>query len=187
VISMLDLKKIKFEYRTSAVLGFSAFVLSLLTGIIMGFSWNTIVLRSFVLMAVFAGMGLGISITLKTYVPEVYELFTSRAAPNKTIAGAAAGEGGRPERTVSEQKAEENQIAAAEEIASEPAPPKAEPSFNELDKDMLSQYSSAPGRSDAINTAEGKLGKHVLKTEKLAKYEPKVMAQAVRTMMSKDQ
>ena len=184
---MLDLKKIKLEYGAGALLGFCAFVLSLSTGIIMGFSWNTVVLRSFVLMAVFAGIGLGVSIILKIYVPEVYELFTSAAAPNKVVANDTAGEERGSKQRVSEQKAEENQSAAAAEIELETAPPNTEPSFNELDKDMLSQFSSAPGHSDAINTAEGKLGKHVLKTEKLAKYEPKVMAQAVRTMMSKDQ
>jgi hypothetical protein len=184
---MLDFKKIKLEYRVSALLGFGAFVLSLLTGIIMGFNWNTVMLRSLVMMAVFSGIGMGISAILKTYVPELYELFTSVAAPSKSAGDAAAGEEGRSERTVSEQKAEETQPIATVEIEREPAPPKTAPSFNELDKDMLSQFSSAPGRSDAINTAEGKLGKHVLKTEKLARYEPKVMAQAVRTMMSKDQ
>ncbi len=186
---MIDLRKTKFEYKAAAVLGLSAFVLSLLTGVIMGISGGTIVIRSFLLLAVFAGIGSGTAIVLKTFVPEVYEIFASDTASSKGAADATAGAEGRGERTVVEPKEPriEETPSAVAGAGHESAPPKVEPAFNELEKDMLSQYSSASGKGDAVDTAAGKLGKHVLKTEKLAKYEPKVMAQAVRTMMSKDQ
>jgi len=40
---------------------------------------------------------------------------------------------------------------------------------------------------DSLNISQGKMGKHVVVNEKFVKYEPKVMAQAVRTMMRKDE
>ena len=57
--------------------------------------------------------------------------------------------------------------------------------FTELEKEGLAHYSTASGGT-SVNTGSGMLGKHILEKEKMAKYEPKIKAQAVRTMMSKD-
>jgi hypothetical protein len=183
---MVNLGHIQLEYKVSALFGFSAFVLSLLTGIIMGINWNTAVLRSVILLATFAGIGFGICAVLKKYVPEVYEFLVSIAVPAKAEVG-ESGTDERVEQTIAEPNNEDTASTQTAEGVPEATQPKTESSFNELDKEMLTQYSSSTGRTGGINTAAGKLGKHVLKTEKLAKYEPKIMAQAVRTMMSKDQ
>jgi hypothetical protein len=183
---MVNLGNIQLEYKVSALFGLSAFVMSLLTGIILGINWNTAVLRSVILMATFAGIGFGICAVLKRFVPEVYEFFVSIAMPAKAeIDEPVADE--RVEQTTTEQNNEGAVSVQTAEGVPDATQPKTEASFNELDKDMLAQYASSPGRTGGINTAAGKLGKHVLKTEKLAKYEPKIMAQAVRTMMNKDQ
>ena len=57
---MLNIKNINLEHKSTAFFGFSALIMSLLTGIIMGIKWDTVVIRSVILMGVFAGIGFGI-------------------------------------------------------------------------------------------------------------------------------
>jgi hypothetical protein len=78
-----------------------------------------------------------------------------------------------------------NGEAAAEGEEAAGVTPGASGEFSELEKEGLAHYSTASGAT-TVNTRSGKLGKHIMEKEKMAKYEPKIMAQAVRTMMSKD-
>ena len=48
------------------------------------------------------------------------------------------------------------------------------------------QESDIVGDDHSGNTEESKMGKHILVEEKRVKYEPKIVAEAIRTMISRD-
>lgn len=180
---MVSLDKINLEYKSTALFGCTALLLSFVIGLIAGVRWNVVFLRALILMAVFGFIGFGICFILKKYVPEVYELVSSlamlRSAAQEGAASDAADQGDAPSGT---GEVEARDIGEAGEDAGGPASSE----FREFDKEGLAHFSTGPGGSGSINTKSGKMGKHILESEKLAKYEPKIMAQAVRTMMSKD-
>ncbi|OHD66829.1 MAG: hypothetical protein A2176_12210 [Spirochaetes bacterium RBG_13_51_14] len=180
---MVSIKNISFEYKSTALFGSAALILSFFTGFLAGIKWNIVLLRAVILTVLFAGIGYGICVILKKFVPEVYDFLAA-------IASMSIGK--EAEDLYMDTQAGSMKTAADEEAkpstsASEDLP-EAGPSdeFSELDKESLTQYSSAPGVGGSINTGAGKLGKHILAKEKMARYEPKIMAKAVRTMMSKD-
>jgi hypothetical protein len=180
---MISIRSISLWYKTAAVFSLLALVLSLITGFIAGIRWEVVLLRSAILMLVFAGIGFGASAILRKFVPEVYQLLSSLAGE-----GQAAGSG-EPDIGMEEVGAEmagAGESAPAYDDASGVVPPEAPAGdFAELEKEGLAHYSTASGET-AVHTRSGKLGKHILEKEKMAKYEPKIMAQAVRTMMIKD-
>lgn len=180
---MISLHKINLEYKSAALFGVIALIFSIIIGLLTGIKWNIVLLRSFILMILFAAIGFGVCVILRKFVPEVYDFMASVASLN-------TGEvGEEPEIDV---VSDETRAAAAESEYVEAAPidtsaaPSATNEFRELDKDELAHYTTASEEKSAVNTKAGKLGKHILETEKITKYEPKIMAQAVRTMMSKD-
>jgi hypothetical protein len=180
---MISLNKINLEYKSTALFGFTALLLSFIIGLIAGVRWNVVLLRSFLLAIVFAFIGFGICFILRKYVPEIYELISSLAAlPGVREEGETAIPAGREPAPV--ESGETGELDIGEEGVRTEAPVTAD--FKELDKEGLSHFSTMPGGAGSINTKSGKLGRHILESEKLAKYEPKIMAQAVRTRMSKD-
>jgi hypothetical protein len=183
---MIEVKNINLEYKAGLLFGFCALIMSLLTGILMGIKIDTVLIRSFIITVVFSGIGIGAFAVLRRYVPEVYELLASVSLPGRDDAGESGGDQ-KFEYKKNEPGSEDMPMTEAQPGAGETKPPTSETSFNELDNDMMTHYTTTPGQTVGVNTATGKLGKHVLKTEKLSKYEPHLMAQAVRTMMSKDQ
>jgi len=177
---MLNLKNLNLEYKSTVLFGASALIMSLVTGVLMGIQWDTAVLRSFILAAVFAGIGFGACAVLKKHVPEVYAALVSLASR----AGREAS--GSPAAAPDEDIKDDRVHVESASVSSEPSTMKAEPAFKDMDKEILDHYASSPSNA-GVNTASGKLGKHVLQKEKLAKYEPQIMAKAVRTMMKKDE
>ena len=58
--------------------------------------------------------------------------------------------------------------------------------YRQLEILTESQTVNDSGLDSVLNTSGGKLGKHIIVENQLNSYEPKLMAQAIRTMMSKD-
>ncbi len=180
---MISVRSVSLDYKAAALFALVALVLSLVTGFIAGIRWEVVLIRSVVLMLVFAGIGFGACAILRKFVPEVHQLLSSFAGMDPSVApgepeidlmeaGAASAGGGEaaPEEGEAEAAGDTSQLQGG---------------FSELEKEGLAHYTSASGGT-TVNTRSGKLGKHILEKEKMAKYEPKIMAQAVRTMMSKD-
>lgn len=181
---MISLDKITIEYKSTVLFGFTALFLSFIIGFLAGVRWNVVVLRSVLLMAVFSVIGYGICVILKKFVPEVYGILTSH--PAHMTEGAPGGEPDidMQDGAQAEYAGEEGGVETAPPMEST-EPPRGD-EFRELEKDGLTHYSTDAGGGSGVHTPTGKLGKHILEKEKLAKYEPKIMAQAVRTMMGKD-
>jgi len=186
---MFSVRNISLGYKASAIFAVLALALSLVIGFIVGVRWEVVLVRSVILMIVFAGIGFGASFIVQRFVPEVYQLLSSFAgAGPAAVAGAGEPEielpGMGPEKAGTADEAPMPEAGAgtySETAAAAPQPGE----FAELEKENLAHYSSSSGGT-TVNTHGGKLGKHILEKEKMAKYEPKIMAQAVRTMMGKD-
>lgn len=166
-----------FEQKIGAAFGAVAFILSFLTGLVSGVSIIVTIIRSLIMFPVFFIVGFGIVLVLKNYVPEIYEAFAS--AGNKTE---EAGPESHTEVDISDIESEESadtyepvQTVKAEE-------------FTELTPKNFERYSTKEdsGLDASLNASGGKLGKHIIIQEQFNSYEPKIMAQAIRTMMSKD-
>ncbi len=172
------MKNIFLEQKSALLFGSGAFLLSMGIGFISGVRWNVVLLRSAIITAVFAGIGFGICMILKKFVPEFYEALAALSnlngsASDDGAAGSVESVNGGGEGVPQSSEGEVQPLTAPEE-------------FRELDRDDLAGYTTLPGGGEAVNTRAGKLGKHILEKEKLAKYEPKIMAQAVRTMMNRE-
>lgn len=182
---MIDVKNLQIELKIGAFLGLIALVLSLLTGIIAGISPGIVFLRAFFGMLIFAGIGYGAVTVLKKFVPEIGSLSTD-----------TSGEAGDLEAGIDDSPDEERiSVLSGDEGLETPAD-----SFTELNTDEIprvqpegdgfepqSPLSGPEGSQSAATPSSGKLGKHIIADEELFKYEPKLMAEAVRTMMSKDE
>jgi hypothetical protein len=179
---MIDIKSIGAEYRTAALFAVIAFFVTILGGIIAGVSAGVGVFRVIVAWVIFGARGFGVVYVLKNYVPEVMDLFASH--------GPAAGQG--PDSVeIAQGDGETPGEGASEEAGSEGG-------FTELSGEDFPRVGGASDTSamdESLNSAEsggmnakkGKLGKHIISDESKFQYEPKLMAQAVRTMMKRDE
>jgi len=166
----MQFDQIKFEYKFGIVFSAVALVLSLATGFIAGISAGVVIVRGLVIAAVFFGMGFSVIMVVKRFVPEAYDVLSSPREPQTGEGEAAAGDA-MPQVDEPYQEAGE-----------EP------PQFTEFTEKDFDRYNT-PGDSGIESSPDvsgGKLGKHVLVEQQFSGYEPKLMAQAIKTMMSKD-
>ena len=160
------------ENKVGAVFSAAAFLLTLLVGIISGVKFGVTIIRSLICIPVFFGIGFGIIFVIKTYVPEVYEMLvtsSSKEASSET-------------RSLNQEEVEIDHGEYSEGME------ESKPEFTELSEKDFDKYSTLgdDGLNTAFNASAGKMGKHIVVDEKFSSYEPKIMAQAIRTMMSKD-
>ncbi len=182
---MMQMSELSLEFKSSALFGALAFLLSLTIGLFAGNSVGQIAFRTFLLTAVFTAIGYGAIYVLRRFVPEVFELLGSQSAPAGEEEGAELPELGKDsgEETPGE--------AAAESAGEDEAAPAAEGKTAEpIDEAAMSEGFTPFKQGDFATYAtaqpeKGKMGKHILEAKKM-KFEPKIMAEAVRTMMSRD-
>ncbi|MCU0820863.1 MAG: hypothetical protein MUC95_00125 [Spirochaetes bacterium] len=167
---MIDLKKINVEYKAAAVFGAGSFALSVILSLLSGNTAGLIFFRSVIFSAVFCILGYASLYVMKRYVPEFYDIFSS----------GIFGSGTSDESSEMEKAVE----AGGPDAGSE-----------EVKTGDEENGSSAPEVKETIE-AEADLGsiKDTLRRnaadkeyEKMFKYEPEIAAQAIRTMMKKDE
>ncbi|MCU0844475.1 MAG: hypothetical protein MUC76_06055 [Spirochaetes bacterium] len=176
---MMNIGDIELEYRSGALFGIVALLLSLTAGIAAGNGAGQVVGRSLVLMLVFAALGYIAIYVFRKYVPEVYEVL-------KAMPGLRVSEEGLKELPDEDRPATTDGISAEEatpdsgteaETASGVTPARTD-AFVPLQESDFTAYSSA-------RPEQGKLGKHFFE-QKNIRYEPKIMAEAIRTMIARD-
>jgi hypothetical protein len=164
---MISLRNI--EFKLGLVLAALAFIISPLVGIISGVSIIVVLIRTVIVSVLFFGLGFGAIMLIKQFVPEFYDALNS----------ASVSESANPEDIETGVESE--------------APSSLEGQEDEITEDESDSYS--PGEVptytdsgfDSVGAASGgsKMGRHILE-EKGLKYEPKIIAEAIRTMMSRD-
>lgn len=160
------------EVKSAALFAVIALVLSFITGIAAGNNLANAFITSIVISLVFAAIGYGAVVVLRRFVPELIESlgidspgakdFEDVQVPSEEAPGAAPADGEPPEGQ--EKKTDEK-------LEKEFAP------FKSGDFKNLSSTTA---------TGDGKLGKHIVSEQKTVKYEPKIIAEAIRTMIRRD-
>ncbi|MCX7678578.1 MAG: hypothetical protein N2316_05115 [Spirochaetes bacterium] len=158
----------QLETKSAVLFGIIALFVSFVLGLFAGNSVGFVLLRSLMLSLLFACIGFGAVFVLRKFVPEFIEVIennisTRTAEEEIDISSDIAA----PESTVSQSVEEGVKIS--------------ETKFEPLGKDDFMRVSTAPSFS------EGKLGKHFIDEKKKIKYEPKIIAEAIRTMIRRDE
>lgn len=176
---MMNMGDIQLEYRSGALFGVVALVLSVLAGAFAGNGAGHVIGRSLVLMFVFAALGYIAIYVIRKYVPEVFEALTAMSGNRVDDEGLKELPPEDRPSPVAEASADLAQADDGTEAGAgngaAPARPEAFVPFQEGD---FTAYSSA-------KPEQGKLGKHFFE-QKNIKYEPKIMAEAIRTMIARD-
>jgi len=172
----------KREYWAGIVFGGSALLLSLLISLATGNNLLYSLGQDFIFGLVFACVGFVAALVVKKFIPEFYDMGApSDSVPIESSDNVEIVDGVPSTGNFSAP------VSAAEPVRefsqSDDSIPPAEAgkvAFEPL-ADHVKNYDSGD-----LDTPRGKLGKHVLEN-KAMKFEPKIMAEAIRTMMSKDQ
>ena len=161
-------EKLGWEIKFPVILSLVSFFLSLIAGIVSGNPAGVVFFRA-ILFAVIFGVAAAAGLyVLKKYVPEIYDVIFSNLPSKETIEADISPE--TPQSGVVEG---EYLQAGTESSEYSGDAEEAKPAF-------------VPSGLDSITSSDGtSMGKHVLE-EKGLKYQPKIMAEAIRTMMSKD-
>lgn len=156
------------EAKSAAVFGIIALVVSFILGLLAGNSFGFVLFRSLVLCLIFSGIGFGAIVVLRRFVPEIIEVLEGSIAASPESEDVDVGEAPPP--------SPESEMAMQEG-----AQPTEEKQFQPLGKDDFMRVSVGP------SVSEGKLGRHFVDEKKTVKYEPKIIADAIRTMIRRDE
>lgn len=168
----MQIDSIQIEFRAGLFLSVIAFVLSFATGFISGIALGTVIFRGVIFAVVFFAVGFGGLQILKKLVPEVYEAISSvqLSAPGTGDAGIESADlqVGDPVQSFADGESDSG--------------------FTEFTEKDFDRYTtpSDTNLESTLNPAQGKMGKHIMVQQQFNAYEPKIMAQAIKTMMSKD-
>lgn len=167
---MIRFNELGIELKSGILFSVLALVLSLIAGFAGGVPAGMVLFRSLVITPVFFVVGFGIILVIKKFVPEVYEILSNLKAsedPAEKVEISTEGFSGSDEET-----SEKSDAGFTE--------------FTEKDYDRLQTVNDS-GLDSAFSTSDGKLGKHIIvDSNQFNSYEPKLMAMAIKTMMSKD-
>ena len=156
-----------FKLRTAIILSVMAFLASLGASFFSGAVVSVIIIRLIAAILIFAAMGYSIGYIFTKYVPEIVALFQSNFGSDSDPEMMHEGSG-------LEGMEGEFGVEGGEGDGS---------SFTEMRADELPHVSE----DGSLDPSEGKLGRHILDADDMMQYEPELMAEAVRTMMTKDE
>lgn len=170
-LRMGGLSGFTIELKSAALFGLTALVLSFVTGMASGNSLGYALFKSSIITLVFGAIGYGAVVVLRRFVPELIEILGPAAAPEDGTDAvvSAPGEGTDEGQPGADQGDKEKKPDAGLEKEFEP-----------LKSGDLKSYTSGPAPLD------GKMGKHFVSEQKTVKYEPKIIAEAIRTMIRRD-
>ena len=168
MLNVSFLSTFSFKLRTAIFLSVLAFISSLGASFFSGAVILVIIIRLIAAIFIFAALGYCIGYILTKYVPEVVALFQmhfgSDSDPDMMNEG-------------NESVGMEGMEGMEGEFGLDGPP------FTEMSTDGLPHVSE----DGSLDPSEGKLGRHLLDAEDVMQYEPELMAEAVRTMMTKDE
>ncbi len=170
---MVKFEGVGIEIKTGIIFGLTGFFLSFITGFAAGIVFAVVITRSLITAVIFSGIGFGVITVAKNFVPELYEI----------LSGASGSAEFEEASNVVNGSAEFSEMDG-----SGSAPEKDDSGFTGFDDSSYEKLSSVTdqGLNSELNVSAGKMGKHIIMSDQFNGYEPKIIADAVRTMMSKD-
>jgi hypothetical protein len=190
--NMINFRNIGVQYLTGILFGLFALVLSLLIGFLSGNRISLVIFRTFLNTFIFSLIGTGCIFIIKRFVPEIYQIISfSDDAENIEIKTEEIS--GKSNST--RKKSKENPESNSEELKQEnPDSAENEMSLNEKRDDtelenefnVLDKQPSGFSSENSSNNNSDNVSSKIIKDNSI-KYEPKIAAQAIRTMMKKDE
>ncbi|HOF12712.1 MAG TPA: hypothetical protein PLZ38_00285 [Spirochaetota bacterium] len=182
---MLNIKKIAEispEAKVSLIFGFLAFIVSLFFGLAVGNRIVILLTRVLFFTIVYATIGYASMLVIKHFVPEVYEILNKVLNIGQSLDMATESS----DVTMQSEYKNSDDSDKGEGIVSSD-------SGNES-IDVGATYNEAFTPLEAkdfttFTTEESKpkkMGKHIVLDDKKIHYEPKIMAEAIRTMIKRD-
>jgi len=190
---MIDLKNLRIEHKAGAIFAAAALTTSLLAGVVSGTGFVVILVRLFILTPIFAAIGFTSIFIIKKYVPELYDTLSGKSVENKESTQENRTKINSDEDDIQDGiESSDSQETSTDEVIQNAADgddsdEELEKEFKELTKEDLPKLDSSEAGDIDISSADSKMGKHIISKEQDFKYEPEVMAKAIRTMMSKDE
>lgn len=193
MVMMIDFKRIPVEVRSALIMGLTALLVTFIVSLLAGNSPVLIVGRTFTMTFIFAVIGLAAMIILKQFVPEVYNIFAggikTDTVPEEPEDAVLDSE--TPEQNASDSTSEKYATGADESSFSE-GEQSTEPEMTQTESDVHEEAFTPLDKDDypragsGQDTKSSQMGKHIILDDKKVKYEPKVMAEAIRTIMGRD-
>lgn len=176
---MMRFGELGIELKSGILFSLLAFIFSIIAGFAGSVPVSMIFFRVLVITPVFFIVGFGIILVIKKFVPEIYEEMSNLKALSEDAA----------EKVEISLDPEENSVDEASDKSDSGFSEFTEKDYERLqtvkDSDKLQTVNDS-GLDGVLHTSGGKLGKHLIVESQLSNYEPKLIAQAVRTMMSRD-
>ena len=163
-----QLKELDLKYRFGGLFGIIALLLSFVVGILAGNDIGHVFVRSLIMTIGFVVLGFAAIYIIQRFVPEMLEMrgTTDLLKDDEEV---------EVESEVTESEVNDDEIDKESDSVSEE-----DESVPLSDSTFVNDYSD-------ISQGEGKLGKHIIMDESKIKYEPKIMADAIRTMLKRDE
>jgi hypothetical protein len=178
---MINYKNIGVEYLSGALFGLFALVLSLVIGFIAGNKISLIFFRTFLNTLIFSVIGTGCVFVVKKFVPEMYQVI-SLSNDDENIEINTNDLAVKPDNNNRENiTANPEMVSTSVNEQGNREDTELENEFNSLDKPSSGNSSFDIKENDTDNIS------HDIKKDKSNRYEPKIAAQAIRTMMKKDE
>lgn len=165
-MTLTPFKEIDLKYRFSVVFGIIALLLSIIIGLFTGNDVGLVIIRSMIMTIAFVVIGYGVIFIVQKFVPEMLSL-------------AGSDEPVQVEDVQIDSEAVVPEING-DEVVEEMPDSGEDDSVPLVDSTLKKDYFN-------IGEEEGKLGKHIIVDESKIKYEPKIMADAIRTMLKRDE
>jgi hypothetical protein len=172
---MTMLSSLPLDIRMAVYFSAVAALISLLLGGITGVDFMTILIRMGISVPLFGALGFGSIFLVKKFVPEMFEAVSNQGSPGDEL-----GEEGSNEPDIMAESDGFGEDGIVEEGLEGAEPGSTSEAFTELESNDLTNV-TAQGRQ-----GQAGMGKHIVKDGEM-NYEPKLMAQAIRTMMSRDE
>ncbi len=173
--------RISLEGKVAIIFGILAFLISLLFGIMVGNKIGILFGRVLFFTVIYSALGYGSLLIIKRLVPEVYEILNqsfkflqSKESQEEYITV-------KPDETstVQEESATRDEEYTAEKSASGTSDTSYKEVFTPLETKDFTTVSTKDSKHK-------KMGKHIVLDDKKIQYEPKIMAEAIRTMLKRD-
>ncbi len=197
---MIQVGELGVEFKSGVLFAIFSLVFSILAGFAGGVPLIMILIRALIITPVFFIVGYAIVLVIKKFVPEVYEAISNLKGSPEDAAEKVE---------ISFDSADSAYPSDSNESPGYPVdegsvkPDSGFSEFTEKDYERLQtvkdsdriqtvkdydkmQTVNDSGLDSVLHNSGGKLGKHLIVENQLNSYEPKIIAQALRTMMSKD-
>lgn len=173
--------KISLELKVSILFGILAFFVSLLFGSMVGNKIGILIGRVLFFTVIYAAIGYGSLVIIKRRVPEVYEILNQSFEFSKRNVSQEEYVTVKPDESNAVQ--EEGPKGDEEYTPDISISGKADTSYTEVFTPLESKDYTNLSTKDSNPK---KMGKHIVMDDKKIQYEPKVMAEAIRTMLKRD-